>query len=365
MLLSLFKVFPIKKNQFFFISYQGKQYSCNPRAIYEYWCNCNEDNEYIWCVNKNIAVPVINGRRLICVEPKTLKYFYYLITSHFVFTNIQLPTYIPKKKQSVWINTWHGGGAYKRVDTPESNLYEKVTKNIQIENTNYYISSSEKFTEVMSESTGIPKEKFLGIGMPRNDVFFSTEDRKNSIRNKILSEYGIDNNTFCVLYAPTYRGKLNSGDFHNELDMEMMADAFSQRFKKKIVFLIRAHHASGNGVESPYAINVSNYPDMQDLLVCVDSLITDYSSCIWDFALTGKPGFLFVPDLEVYESKRGLYMDIKDWCYEYAKTNQDLKEIICKFDSDTSRKKINNYLLKMNSYDTGSACNFLFGSCYD
>ena len=357
--LSIFKIFSIKKNRFFFISYQGKQYSCNPKAIYEYLCNCNEDNEYVWCVNKGINVPDINGEKLICVEPKTLKYYHYLITSHFVFTNIQLPTYIPKNKKSVWINTWHGGGAYKRVETPESNLYEKVTKKIQIKNTNYYISSSEKFTEVMSESTGIPKEKFLKIGMPRNDIFFAEEDKKSIISEKVRNKYGIKKEDFCVLYAPTYRGNLNSGDFKNELDVEMIKEVITKKFCRHVVLFIRSHHAAGINLNVYSTINVTDYPDMQDLLVAADCLITDYSSCIWDFALTSKPGFLFTTDLEEYKNNRGFYMNIEDWCYEYGTTNKELADKINKYDVSDASKKIELYLENMGNYDVGKACHSL------
>ena len=39
---------------------------------------------------------------------------------------------MPKKRKSIWINTWHGGGAFKVVDTPQRTIYEQITKKIQI-----------------------------------------------------------------------------------------------------------------------------------------------------------------------------------------------------------------------------------------
>jgi CDP-glycerol glycerophosphotransferase len=78
-----------------------------------------------------------------------------------------------------------------------------------------------------------------------------------------------------------------------------------------------------------YAVNASKYDEMQELLCMADVLITDYSSSQWDFALTGKPGFLFTPDLDYYQHEdRGFYTPIDDWPFPYAKTNEELSNLI-------------------------------------
>ncbi len=102
------------------MSYYGRQYSCNPRAIYEYLGKKYNGYEFVWCINDAKKITELPGKnKIITVSKNSLKYFYYLITSHFVFSNIQLETYMPKKRKSIWINTWHGGGAFKVVDIPQ------------------------------------------------------------------------------------------------------------------------------------------------------------------------------------------------------------------------------------------------------
>lgn len=131
-LLSVFKIFSVKKNQFFFESYQGKQFSCNPKAIFEYLSDNYSNKIFVWSLNIEIDFSdYSNKNKIITVKPKSFRYYFYLLTSKYVFTNIELSTFIPKRKNSIWVNTWHGGGAFKKVEHLETNFYSKVTKKIQ------------------------------------------------------------------------------------------------------------------------------------------------------------------------------------------------------------------------------------------
>lgn len=357
-ILSFFKIFRLQAKQCFFMSYAGTQYSCNPRAIYEYLDKKKEGFVFVWAVNDNINVKSVSeNNSLILVTPNTLKYYFYLITSKYVFTNIQLSTFIPKKKNSVWVNTWHGGGAFKKVEYPSINVYAKITKKLQCKQTDIYISSSRIFTDVMSASSEIPKSKFLEIGMPRNDVFFADFNIRSEISKKVRTFYNLKKDDFIVLYAPTYRGSASHGDFDMELDIAMIKSAFENRFSRNVVFFIRAHHAvkNHNNLKDNVCIDVTSYPDMQDLEVAADALITDYSSCIYDFALTRKPGFLFTPDIEKYRIERGFYTDVSEWPYNFAESNQKFLEMIDEFDKSTFLLKNKEYLRKINSFDKGTA----------
>lgn len=366
------KILPTKKNSILFLSYQGKQYSCNPRAIYEYMNSHFSNLEFIWGIYDSTKVlDCSSANTLKWVKPNTFAYFKRLVTAKYVITNIPLPVYIPKKTDTVWVNTWHGGGAFKKVEYPVTNLYAKIARNIQNKHTDYYISSSKKFTEIMSKSTGIPESKFIEIGMPRNDVFFSSTEEKNYIREKIVNLYAIPKNSFIVLFSPTYRGKSaqDSQKFAFKLDADAVKNAFKNRFGKDVVIMIRSHHAIKEALESIDGIlDGTSYPDMQDLLVACDSLITDYSSCIWDFSLTDKPGFLFVPDIVEYECKRGLYTPVSDWAFDYATTNDGLCRLIESYDDVKATYKREAYLERLGSCDKGTAlqavANILKGKKY-
>lgn len=364
--LSLIKIFPLKKKCVFFMSYNGTQYSCNPRAIYEYMDSHYADFTFVWCAKESVCVKSCSEKNnSVTVSPNSLKYFLLLISSSYVFVNIELPTYIPKKKNAVWVNTWHAGGAFKKVEYPSEHLYARVTRKIQARQTDFYISSCRKFTEVMSASTGISKEKFLEIGLPRNDVFFDSDEKKNLISKNVRLQYKIREEDFVLLYAPTFRGDATHGQFEMKLDIPKIKSALNNRFGKNVVFLVRSHHAIKNYFERYQdVVDVTSHTDMQELILAADALITDYSSCIYDFALTKKPAFLFTPDLEIYLKERGFYMNIGDWPYPYAETNDELERIILSFDEKKSREKINSYFQIVSSYDFGTACKELLRKIY-
>lgn len=351
--LSILKLFPTKSKNIFFESYNGKQFSDNPLYLYKYLQEISCDFRYIWAL---FDPSLIQGESVLVVKPRTIRYFYYLITAKYVFTNIQLSAYVPKKKDSLWINTWHGGGKFKKVDIPTVTLYERLTKKIVAQNTDYYVTSSAGFTSVMQPSTGIVIEKFIKTGMPRNDIFFYNEKRKSASK-KVRQFYNIQEDIFIVLYVPTYRGNVKNSNFGIQLDIEKINRAILKRFKREPLLLFRAHHAMVivNGF-SEKAINASSYPDIQELLCVADFMITDYSSVIWDYSLTGKPGLLFTPDLEEYENNRGLYSPISTWPFIYCKTNEELEREILNFDEKLSREKIEKYLKNLKCYDNGSAC---------
>jgi CDP-glycerol glycerophosphotransferase len=59
-------------------------------------------------------------------------------------------------------------------------------------------------------------------------------------------------------------------------------------------------------------VDVSDYPDIADLYLAADVLVTDYSSAMFDFAVTGKPMLFFAYDLERYRDEvRGFYFDLE------------------------------------------------------
>lgn len=106
----------------------------------------------------------------------------------------------------------------------------------------------------------------------------------------------------------------------------------------------------------PDAINVTLYPDVQELLGAADVLITDYSSIMWDFSLQRKPVFLYQNDVDEYIRDRGFYSDIEEWPYIKARTSEELSEKILGFDNDKYVAELNQFLEKYGTFDDGHAC---------
>lgn len=352
--LSIFKIFPINKHKIFFISYAGKQFSCNPKAIYEFIKSKDSSYTFVWAIDDFSKI----NDDVIKVKPNSFKYFYHLITSKFLITNNGFSCWIPKKRSSLWIDTWHGGGAFKRIDWNE-NLYSIWAKKTRAKQIDYYVSSSLKFTDVQSSSTLVDRNKFVPIGMPRNDIFFNKEKIKQG-KLKVQEYFNLEKDSFIVLFAPTYRGVIESSGYDFRFDYEYLLKKIKILTGKNTVFLFRCHHAMLRDisfVSNKKNLDASSYPDMQDLLCAADLLITDYSSSIWDWSLLKKPCVLYTPDLMDYEIKRGFYTPISEWPYPFYITNEDLCDNLT---LDVDYKKIDKYHDQMGSYETGHACKKLW-----
>lgn len=131
--------------------------------------------------------------------------------------------------------------------------------------------------------------------------------------------------------------------------------ALSERFGQEFVVLERKHYAVKPAV-SEGVYPASEYPDMQELLAAADVLITDYSSSMWDFALTGKPGFLYTPDLGEYRQERDFYTPIEMWPYPYAENVDDLIRLIRNYEFREEKERRDSFFRLVNNYERGTAC---------
>lgn len=343
-------ILPIKKNRIYLSSNLGQSISCNPYYIFKYMSQKYEGQfEYIWEYRGE------NSKLEKTVVPGTPRSIYYIMTSKFIISNDGLGSYIPKRKNQVFINTWHGGGAYKKSGTDfitDQHLVDMKINQICGKQTDIFISSCSKFSDVMSQAKLVSRGKFLECGMPRND--FLVTGTEEDIAKKVRNYFQIDVGKKIVLFAPTYRGEEKTAKFHSELNVEMCIKALQRRFGGAWVFLMRKHHFVKN-VKFENCINASDYPDMQELLYAADVFITDYSSTIWDYSLTFKPGFLFVPDLNEYRVERSFYTPPESWAFPLAETNEMLCQAIQNYDEDENRKKICRHHELLGNKEKGDA----------
>jgi CDP-glycerol glycerophosphotransferase len=137
-------------------------------------------------------------------------------------------------------------------------------------------------------------------GYPRNDILANGDD------GATRASLGIRPDERVILYAPTWRDdRTEMDDF---IDPVALAEATDS------VVLVRGHSRTllpGRDAEGPRVLDVTGFPDTSRLLVAADALITDYSSVMFDFSVTGKPMYFLVPDIEHYRGElRGFYFDL-------------------------------------------------------
>ena len=207
-------IFPVQRKRIIFSSYEGMKYTCNPKYIFQdLFDKFGDELEYIWVLNNPDDLPQEYQSKVKTVRYLSIKHIFYLLTSGTIINNLGIEPIIPKRKAQVFINTWHGGGAYKIV-SPDMNIFSKSEtfyirqmRNIRRKGTDIVLSSCKKFTEVSSKDFDIPAERFVPSGLPRNDRFFEMDNEQIILfRNKITQKYNIPPENILVLYAPTFRG---------------------------------------------------------------------------------------------------------------------------------------------------------------
>ena len=339
------KLLPVKKDTVLFVSFRGKQYSCNPRYISEE-LEKRDGCRVIWAFHEPEKFRFLEQHGIKVVGDSGFAFWKTALTARVVVTNTYYKPFLPRRKKQFFLRTWHGGGAYKRVDYPKG--LEGFYIRLQQQGADLYLSSSEAFTrQTLREVFGYTGP-VLEKGMPRNDMLVNG-DRKQ-ISKQVRKELSLGQKKIA-LYAPTYR---DDGRDAYSLDGDALLKALKNRFGGEWVLLTRGHHAlDGSGVSG--VNDVTAYPDMQPLLAAADVLVTDYSSSMWDMSLTGKPVFLYCADLSRFKQERDFFTDIRSWPFPLAEDNAALEANILSFDEEKYAEEVKRHHAELGSFETGHA----------
>ena len=360
----VFSIFPLKRNTVVFISFDGLRIACNPYYLYLYIKENDDRFNCYWVIDHRSKARNIPEDMIIIKG--SYKYFLYMHTSQFIVTNDRFSSFFRFRKDQVLINTWHGGGAFKRTfGYPKGTMkwYLDNTTKMDSNRTSIFLSSSERWTEVIARKSFYYHGEVLRSGFPRNDVFFVDNSNKNK---HIKNSLGINEEDIIVLYAPTYRPQSQGANNSIEnIDVQKVKETVSKKYKKACHFLYRGHHLMLHDGALGECIDVSDYPDMQELLLIADVLISDYSSCLWDFSLTYRPCFIYAPDFKQYALNPGFESDYKEWPFIIVYNNDELELAIINFDEDSFVERAKLYHQLYGSYDKGDASKIVLARMQD
>lgn len=342
----IYSIFKIKENKIIFESGRGKV-DDNPLAIYRYLKNNSDKYELKYLTGKNTDTSSLD-KKDICYY-KTLKGLYHLATAKYLIKSQSTKNIIEKRKDQVYIQTWHGCGVGKKMGND-------VTGHIGIvdhaKDWDYLIATDKYNKKVMCSSTGIDESIAKIVGGATTDFIVNhTKEDVERIKNKL----NLKTNKKIVLYAPTFRDK--------ELGTKVSVPIMKLASLKDYIFLIRLHPLMKNGLDLDKMpsnfIDVCDYPDIQDLLIISDILITDYSSAYFNFALLNRPMIFYVYDYDAYMSERGYYVDYKK-CVpgSIVYTEDELVKTLTSKElySKNNKDKIKEFNKKYNSYNDGKVC---------
>ncbi|WP_026829178.1 CDP-glycerol glycerophosphotransferase family protein [Exiguobacterium artemiae] len=317
LVMRLFACLPVHQNRFLFESFLGKQYSDNPRAIYETLKQEHPELELIFSKDRQ---SVLHDPTVQTVDRMTIRWIYLLATSRVWISNSRLPSWLFKRKGTIYLQTWHGTPLKKlALDMDDVQMANTTTERYKRD----FAREASKWDVLISPnaySSRIFRRAFdfsgemLEIGYPRNDVFYQTE-RHPEILERVYSRYQIDRTKKIILYAPTWRDNeyVVQGSYSFKLPFSL--EQFEKRFGAEYTLLIRMHYLVADQVDTtayPSIHNASGYPDISDLYIAADAMITDYSSVMFDYAHLKRPMIFYTYDLEHYRDQlRGFYFDFE------------------------------------------------------
>lgn len=353
---------PVKKGRVVCWAYHFRQYSCNPRYISEYLLDHCPEYEIIWVFRKHFDTTAVDSR-IKCITLRSWDYYKYINSAEFVFTNARADSMRfqwRKRKGQKYIQTWHGGVAMKRVEADAcealSFQYISSAKNDSAK-CDLMISGAKVQTKLLSGKFWYDGP-ILECGTPRCDIFFKKELHKK-IKEKVFKLYGLKDDAKVVLYAPTFRSNQSLEPYR--INWEPVMVAFRKMLGSddlKIFFRLHSKIASKDTsslINVPDILDVTKYPDMQELLCVADVLVTDYSSSMFDFPLLGKPCLLYACDADEYD--RGFYYKFEELPFPFARTQEELAGNIDSFNEDVYAEKVEDFFKnRIGIIENGHAC---------
>jgi CDP-glycerol glycerophosphotransferase len=292
-----------------YTAFSGR-YCDNPRALYEELVDRAPGHDHVWLAAPAYRQAFPAGVRTIeygsdeCVDA--------LETADVLVSNDHVPLDWRKRPGTVYLQTWHGT-PLKRVHhdvrwAPEGRL-ERL--DLDVACWDHLLSPNRASTPRLRNAFGL-SGRVHETGYPRNDLLSSP--RQALVRAEVRDQLGIAEDVTAVLYTPTWRDDQVFDTEQPDFTLQLDLDDFARRLGPNHVLLLRVHSLVSDRLDVPESapmLDVSNYPDVRDLYAAADVLITDYSSTMFDFAVTGRPILLFTYDLENYRDHlRGFYFDL-------------------------------------------------------
>lgn len=357
---------PIEKDKIIFLTFRGS-YDCNPKWICEEIVRRDLPYKLVWAFRKEMLTGMEDyPSSLKLVQLGTLEFFRELCSARVIVDNgiSTAAQFYKKKKGQYLIETWHGSLGIKKFSKDAVNDKKWVKRAVdEGKMTDVCISNSDFEENEVYRPTYWKKTPIWAHGHARNDILCEQDtDRVRRIKKKIAQIYGLSDGDRICFYAPTFRDDEDMRSYR--LDHGMLLKTLEDRFGGRWVIFTRYHYRTYKSQihmemiksEMVRVINVTNYPDIQELALCTDVAITDYSSWICEYMLTRRPGFLFATDLKSYQKKdRPFFFPLSDLPFPVAEDQTQLFKNILSFDNEAYVQKCDAFLKEKGSVDDGHA----------
>ena len=289
-------------------SFNGR-YSDSPRAVYEL-ASRRAAHDALWLVDPLQApsfpadvatVPIYTDAAVQALEAADL-----------VVSNGHLEMEWTKRPGATYVQTWHGT-PLKRIHADAlggpPGLLEHLS--LDVDRWDVLLSPNPYSTTTLRQAFRWSGD-ILETGYPRNDVLVGP--RTGAVRERVRRALGIDDDRTAVLYTPTWRDDAFWDESADAGALALDVDCFTEELGDDHLLLLRLHYKLTGmlrPIDHPAVMDVSHHPDIADLYLAADAMVTDYSSTMFDFAVTGKPLLFYTYDMDRYRDElRGFYFDL-------------------------------------------------------
>ncbi len=364
--------YDVDDKMIFFEAYNGRNYACSPKALYEYMIKNKKFNDYkfVWAFKNINQHKILKNKNTIVVKTNSKEYFKYLSLSKYWIVNSLIDVSIKKKKNQIYLQCWHGTPLKKlRYDIEVKGAVLNTISEIRKRNDldaikfDYFISPSKFCTEKFISAFNLKKlgkdNIIVEKGYPRNDYLFNY--KKEDI-DKIKKLLKLPKGKKVILYAPTFRDNQHTSGVGYTYNLGINFDKMQKELSKDYIILFRTHYFVSNSFDfskyDKFIYDVSKYDDINDLYIISDLLITDYSSVFFDFANLKKPMIFYMYDLDDYKNNlRDFYFDLSILPGPIVKQENDLIKEIKNIDNydESYHDKYIKFNEKFNYLDDGKS----------
>lgn len=363
------RIFPVDKQKIVMWTFEGEGgYGCSPKYVAEEIIKRNRESwtnyEIVWLLNdikKEFPAEIKK------VKSTLWNRAYHLSTAGTWVSNTRTFYGARKRKKQCYIQTWHATICIKPIGKYRGNLFPKMAYLVSAYDSKLidYVLSGSKWCDAMYRDGLIYDGKIIKTGTPRCDVLFNQREEK---RQQMRWEYQVPKDAKIMLYAPTFRGgSQNKNRSVNTqeatVDFSRLIEVLEKRFGGIWYIFLRLHPqlaAKMQGIKvgqaSDRLIDVSQRPDMNEIIAGADAFLTDYSSAIFEGAMIKQPGFIYADDLEEYVADRGdLFFDMYKLPFPVAMDNDELMKNILEFDEEKYRVELSQFMDEVGMFEDGKA----------
>lgn len=351
---------------------------CCDNALYmaNYVVSVNPELKVFWAANKGTDLSLLD-KRVKVIERGSEKAIKVYKRAGVVMMNQGMVDFSDAPYNyfagAVTVNLWHGM-PWKKIFLDSAKTDSKLSRfadimALKMAGAKYYLSLSKEFTHILNSSAKVSSSHIIKSGYPRNSIFYNAEaiSRAKNRIIKQINDQGLKttDNTRIIAYMPTFR---DSGQEVFSFNSMVDTPLYTYLSDNDLIIVEKNHFADSNNTGESRSTGkcVVNLPDCNaaELMAVSDMLITDYSSCFFDYLVLNRPIIHYIYDFKYYSEKdRGLYFEKEDvLCGDAPENTKELTEAIINNmenpmkDSDLRKKRRKKYM----TYEDKDSCRRIY-----